>query len=85
MCIVVCTRQHYYTFFGVRVSCGVMWQSYKMPSLTKAEIAAGIVPVSLLFQSHLFFVYNSYNYLECLKRCVLYSTRHIFYFWGGSG
>ena len=30
----------------------------------------------------IFLLYNSYNALKFLKRCVLYSTRHIFFFFG---
>ena len=61
-------------FFGVRVSRGVMWQTYRTLNLTKAEIAAGIVPDSWLALRYLFFVYHSYNTLKYL------STRHIVFF-----
>ena len=60
---------------------------YKSLRAVRAEIAAGIVPVSLLSWSNLFFVYNSYNYLEYLTRCDgnvhIKSGHYHSLFWGG--
>ena len=59
-----------------------MWATYKYLRKGSAEIAAGIVPVSWLLPSDLFLLYNSYNAIQYLKRCVVYSTRHIYVlFW----
>ena len=56
--------------------------TYSRKRFVRAEIAGGIVPVRSLLFSLLFFVYNSYNTLKYVKRCVVYSTRHIFVlFW----
>ena len=54
MCVVVRKGALQHFFGGKWMSCGVMWQTYNTVNLTKAEIAAGIVPTSWLAPRYLF-------------------------------